>query len=59
MPWDVMNLETATHAKKRPRVLPLPFGRGEGRGEGSVLSPGFVVPLHADIGLEVCGIRVI
>src|SRR5437879_11134115 len=34
-------------AEALPTIPPLPFRRGEGRGEGSVLSPGFTKNLFA------------
>jgi hypothetical protein len=35
-------------AEALPIILPLPFRRGEGRGEGSVPPPGFMVPMRGD-----------
>ncbi len=39
-------------ANALPRIPPLPFPRGEGRGEGSVLSCWFMVPMRAENGVE-------
>ena len=47
-----MSGEEATYAKVLPRILPLPFRRGEGRGEGSVRLLGFRLPSHAQFGLQ-------
>ncbi len=38
--------------RRRPPLLPLPFRRGEGWGEGSVLSLGFMVPMHSTFAVE-------
>jgi len=39
--------EPGNPRRARATFLPRPFRRGEGRAEGSVLSPRFMVPMHA------------
>ena len=52
---------TPSHDPATPsdRQSPLPFRRGEGKGEGSVCSPQFMVPMRAEIRAEAITMRTI